>query len=548
MGPSERLEYAFPILKRGNNSNTHNPAVDLQAAPLSPAQDESESIQPVLVDDGSPSATMVVAQQPPVITHARKPTQFDDLLASPDKFNVAVGWKPPQAQPQAYQVSHEDFAAFETWRASHPVLGIGLPPITDADSAQWLSISTKNLVEEERQQPAGMAPRRSSSSVGLGALSERARIADPSINNNDSGLSVRVPRTLTISDQVYVLLTLFPGSKTRQYFAGAFGVVVAYQSVATDKVVVLKTSVLAPEQEGNLEQEAFEILAFVEQSGRMEQVCAQQFVHLVAGTIAEMGSDGARRQSFVVLERMDATLEDLARDQPHLFVYPSAIRHILRGVAEGLACMHHTRPKPIAHGDLKPANLLCSPYTDAWLDLVQQDDDDVASSDHARMVFVKMSDFDGAYTSVWDLSREPELRGTAGVMSPQRLQKALVNKLVPGSLPDDIWAWGMCVLQLCSPDAADHIYSFFEQTLRKQASNARLQAYVETQLRLVAISWRASWTKTKRKPADIRNLLDLVRQCLSIDPTQRPTIDGVLAHPFLSLPPSNQMNDSIQNK
>jgi serine/threonine protein kinase len=544
LNSSERLEFAFPDDTRKGKSKRrrrHRSVIDKADSPV-------ETSPPPIVhvndaDDAADAAVSLspsgsIVQNSSVVTHSdKKPNPF---------AGIVLNFGPPGAlMRKPYQVPQEDFEAFQAWRKMHPVLPIELP--SSEQDALWITITTTNNQQQQQQQQqptkapsvaAGVAPR--NNSVGLGVASEHAQ---PKTNQEDQGLSVHVPRRMTISDQVYTLMTLFPGSKDRRYFAGAFGVVVAYQATASDKIVVLKASVMNAEDKENLEQEAYEVLEYLDQSEHMSQSCHQQFVHLVAGTVAIVGSSiTQQRQAFVVLERMDATLEGLLQDQPHLFVYASAIRHILKSIVDGLVCMHSTKPKPIAHGDLKPANLLCSPYTDAWIGVIQDEKDEEESKKGDALppqVLIRIADFDASYTSVWDLTREPELRGTAGVMSPQRLQKALYRTVIAGSTQDDIWALGMVILQLCATDAADHIFSFFEQTLRKnsreglsEAIKQRLQAYIDTQMRLVATQWRATWTHNSQKTNDIKALVDLVRQCLSIEPDDRPTIVAIQGHSF----------------
>jgi serine/threonine protein kinase len=407
---------------------------------------------------------------------------------------------------RAFSVSSKEYSQFEDWKSGHPVIPLQLP---DFNEQTWVNINTRN----------------------------------PSDKPFDTFLDVWLPRHFQINNDKYMLLSIFPGSHNRPYYAGTMGVVVAYQIMDGDRVVIVKTSPVKNKRDAELEQEAFQIKDFLSHSGHMEGTCGERFIHMTASSVVDLQTKPViSRQAFIVMERMDMTLSQLSSNEPTLFQDLGALRFIFHALAKGLSCMHHAKPKAIAHGDLKPANILCSPYTDHWLDMLLQHKN---PQKEKKFIYIKMADFDASFTKVWDLRNPPTDLGTPGFMSPQRITGLNINTVLPNSLEDDVWAFGMTMLSLCADKDAALPFTEF-MMLRLQGTlfintelSERLQKYIDQRLKEL---FKGKWARDMHvhdhtnvpRRRQIQEFLDLIQRCLQVIPSDRLTMEQVSDHSFFT--------------
>jgi serine/threonine protein kinase len=354
------------------------------------------------------------------------------------------------------------------------------------------------------------------------------------------GITLYFPLHFNVGALRFVLMPIFPQTKNKSCFMGSMGIVVAYECVQNHSIAVVKTSVFRGSE--SLEQEAYEILNFLIANGKMpvggHGACSEHFIKFTAGTVKELSppfhAGKTLKQSYVMIEKMDLDLAVLHKQELPLFRNLYALRFIFRSMAEGLQCMHDAKPKGIAHGDFKPANILCSPYTDQWIELVQQHK---ASLLQHNVMYVKMADFDAAFTRVWDLDRQPLQLYTIFVTSPQRLVDRLASK------EDDVWALGVSFLDLSTyGKQADRISRQLlwlledDEYLARPSSLESIQRAVKISVADAVLEWNRSWKGLRffAKPGAIKELADLISKCLEVDVKKRITIDEILKHPFMT--------------
>lgn len=408
------------------------------------------------------------------------------------------------------RVSEDSYKEFQAWKQTHPSLELQLPAF---ETSKWMHITTDDL-------------------------------------------EVYVPRQIQIEDRSYIHMSVFPGSLSRSYYAGTSGLVASYQEVEGDRIIVLKIAPILNQAHVNwserMEQDAFDILDYLSSSSQLHNACKERFIHMTASTVQEFKADNDLhvKQSFIVLERMDMTLEQLKEKEPKLFQNVYSIKHILSGLAQGMNCMHTAQPVPIAHGDLKPANVLCSPYTDRWIyDNIperreREEADTTPPTQKKKVVYVKMADFDASFTSVWDLSHDPRNLGTLNFMSPERLMlyKHQRNASTP-TIEDDVWAFGMILLAMCAEDTCIQLYEFISRQLKKSiVLNAPLQDRLTTYIVRQVGEARKVWSKTWTTPMSTytrhnnnnnsKAYAELVLGCLQIEPSRRLTSQQIVQHPF----------------
>jgi len=384
-----------------------------------------------------------------------------------------------------FRVSEKEYKELRQWMYSHPIATLDLP---EPGQTQW-------IVVQHKQSPTGQ---------------------------------LFLPPYFHIGKKQFVFMPLFPGSRATQVHLGGMGVVAAYQQTQDQNVVVvLKVSHLATANE-TLEQEAFEILSFLEATHRTPPAlsCQDHFIKLSAGAVktAEWTPHRASTtESFLVLEKMDMDLAQLTRDIPSLFQRGDYLRLIVRSLARGLACMHNSQPKPIAHGDFKPENVLCSPYTNQWLDTL---DEHLDEADDQRINYVKIADFDVSFLRVWELRKTASDVHTPLYLSPARL---LGNE--KQSCADDMWALGLILLSITQQHKSVQDIHY---AIRVYSTQHQLQQYVQNALATCTINWTGIWHVSPTKPQDISDFTDLVRGCLQVRTSDRTTINQFLAHPFFA--------------
>eukprot|EP01012_Entosiphon_sulcatum_P059348 TRINITY_DN8372_c0_g1_i1.p1 TRINITY_DN8372_c0_g1~~TRINITY_DN8372_c0_g1_i1.p1 ORF type:complete len:836 (-),score=51.12 TRINITY_DN8372_c0_g1_i1:81-2588(-) len=175
-------------------------------------------------------------------------------------------------------------------------------------------------------------------------------------------------------------------------------------------------------------------------------------------------------------------------------------------MASALAYLHENR---VIHYDLKPHNVLLD-----------------------KMMHCRIADF-GLSRAVSSTMSAPQssqtatasLQGTLAYMAPELLQAGLIagpNSIGTGSgsgragAAADIWAWGLTLLRLASPDQ-----------LWSHASARHITALM---VHIATVGAHPIPEAANLSPA----LADLLRRCLRRRPSERPTAVQLMAHPALS--------------
>jgi serine/threonine protein kinase len=414
------------------------------------------------------------------------------------------------------KASEEEIKEFHTWIQSHPTLQLKLPDF-QSNGAGWNSQRT-------------------------------------------NGVEYQIPRMFTVLNRQYTRLPRFPYSN-EVFFAGGHGLVCAYQCENDKTIGALKIEIVEPDEP--LESEAFSIVEFMKEhhlfGSDSAPQCGNHFIKLTAAA-SEMVPIGEKqqKQSFHLLEYMEMNLQIFRLRRPELFLNPDPLRFLFRSIAQGIACLHHSKPVPVVHGDLKPENLLCSPYSEHWLESFHAYDPQLLKEPQA--VYVKLTDFAVSFLRIWETKRLVYTLGTLVNFSPERLASSVPTRA------DDIWAFGLIMAQLATrsigsfqsmikpKDWVKHAQqknvALWKSYSKEQAKN-EVQAIITNQMIALVINPILQQVKAVLSVrdeniwsgADQAAFLDLIRGCL--DPrasehtdsrtAQRLDIDGVLNHRFLKI-------------
>lgn len=332
---------------------------------------------------------------------------------------------------------------------------------------------------------------------------------------------VYFPSSIRIHHKEFDLLQRFgdptyvaklPNAKTTVR-SGGMGDVATYLCQKDQSMIVVKATVLKSMHDESFERDAYEVLRFLNSKHLLPHGCMNRLIHLTAGStvLVEKGV----YESLMAIEKMDLDLNTLLA-KTNVFATAHGARTVLRSLFESVACLHQSRPLPIAHGDLKPANLLCSPYQDHWL-LSEQPVDRCADS---SKVYVKTADFDSAFLNTWPMSRSaPPNVKTRAFVSPERARTD-----GPPSLEDDMWACGQ-IMFVCITRRFSPVSDLLEQYIEVDENNI-MHAIDMTMATFHKTVSALGWTER-----DARHASSLLYQLLN-----EPIIDvqDALLHPFLA--------------
>ena len=193
---------------------------------------------------------------------------------------------------------------------------------------------------------------------------------------------------------------------------------------------------------------------------------------------------------YIVMEYMEhGSLTDLLKRIPTIPV--DVIQYILSIVASGLQKIHEQN---IIHRDIKPSNIL------------------IGRNPENGELTIKIADFGLCY----HISEESEtcqgLAGTLSCMSPE----ATTYWIYYGK-PTDIWSLCMLVLKMCG-------FTLPHELLKSKDEKRKcLQEYTQDQI--------LEFPPSDRMPPDC---CDFTKLCLRVDQYERPTIDEIMEHPFVT--------------
>eukprot|EP00930_Biecheleria_cincta_P037151 TRINITY_DN25492_c0_g1_i1.p1 TRINITY_DN25492_c0_g1~~TRINITY_DN25492_c0_g1_i1.p1 ORF type:complete len:612 (-),score=83.27 TRINITY_DN25492_c0_g1_i1:87-1922(-) len=189
----------------------------------------------------------------------------------------------------------------------------------------------------------------------------------------------------------------------------------------------------------------------------------------------------------------DGSLEQLVKEQGVMTELLS--QHLACQLFRGVNYMHHKR---VVHRDLKPANLLLHrPSTSPGAG---------ALSEGSGTYQLKISDFNSASRVGKGQSLLLTDRGTQTYTAPELRFGRLWNERI------DIWACGLCVffsLEGCIP------FDITQQQVAESLMSGSLP--------------RINWANMSPTAGN------LIRQCLILEPTDRPTAMELLLHPFINI-------------
>lgn len=161
----------------------------------------------------------------------------------------------------------------------------------------------------------------------------------------------------------------------------------------------------------------------------------------IPGVVKILGSFSNHSSFYIVMEYCEGNVSlkklsfDYARTRDDGQAVFPVDEMILLTVAlvDTIAALHTHKPKPIRHGDIKPANIVKVAY---------------GGESTARY---KLIDFGSAMIQDHELSISPLTRSTRNYMSPE-LKKSLSRGSTPSAVPleDDIWAVGATLLNLAT--------------------------------------------------------------------------------------------------
>ncbi|MFN0055391.1 MAG: protein kinase domain-containing protein [Planctomycetales bacterium] len=180
-------------------------------------------------------------------------------------------------------------------------------------------------------------------------------------------------------------------------------------------------------------------------------------------------------------------------------------RQLLLGIAEGLAVAH---ARGVAHGDLKPANILVTPEGEAkLLDFgLARCVGGICPNELAAAPLVESHSLQADATLVGEFQGETDaslpvgLSGTPGYMAPEQTRGQ------PGSIPADLFALGLILAELLTGQPAVTAGPLHQVLAQIQSGDVR-RHMVET----VPLSFR-----------------ELIAALLADDPNERPDINDVL--------------------
>lgn len=189
----------------------------------------------------------------------------------------------------------------------------------------------------------------------------------------------------------------------------------------------------------------------------------------------------------------NGSLERLVKEQG--VVCESLSQHLACQLFRGVNYMHHKR---VVHRDLKPANMLLhSPSSSPG---------GVALSEVSGEYQLKISDFNSATRVGKGQSLLLTDRGTQTYTAPELRFGRLWNERI------DIWACGLCVfyvLEGCIP------FDITQQQVAESLMSGSLP--------------RINWTNISSTAGN------LIRQCLILEPADRPTAMELLLHPYINI-------------
>lgn len=190
---------------------------------------------------------------------------------------------------------------------------------------------------------------------------------------------------------------------------------------------------------------------------------------------------------YIVTEFMDGSLEGLPK-VPEL-----VLGSIAKMLLMGLRHLHNVLR--FVHRDLKPSNLLFSYSTGA----------------------IKISDFGVSSRLSASTSLAESFVGTVTFMAPERLEGK------PYSFSSDIWSLGLILLQLRLGEHPLHAKIENEKANSEGKFWKLLSFYTHDSLEDLLPTYNIS-----------ESLQSFLRRCLNKDPSQRATVEELMAHPFVT--------------
>lgn len=234
-------------------------------------------------------------------------------------------------------------------------------------------------------------------------------------------------------------------------------------------------------------ENAKQLEAFQNEVGLLMQLRNQERVIQVFD--AEV--DRERGRINIVMEAGDMDLSRFLQGEPNLSL--SQIQHLWRQMLEAVRVIHGER---IVHSDLKPQNFL----------LVKGK--------------LKVIDFGIARkinNDTTNISRDASI-GTLSYMAPEAVRTGQVKM----GRPSDIWSLGVILYQM--------VYG--HPPFANMEPMQKLMTLNDPQL---SVQFPPSHRVSGHSATTKAQLMDVLGRCLQRDPFKRPSLDWLLAHPFLAV-------------
>jgi len=189
------------------------------------------------------------------------------------------------------------------------------------------------------------------------------------------------------------------------------------------------------------------------------------------------------------MDLMDlGSLKDFMSPEDGKWFNVEQLQHITRETCLGLQALHNCQPKPLCHRDIKPDNIL------------------ISSSGSVRL-----ADYGLVYQLDSPDSKINKPQGTQKYMSPECYQSDY-------GLKSDIWSLGITLFEIATGEILnDSELEYFKIIDPKSLPTLRERQFPDG----------------SEFPED---LVDFVDFCLQINQDERPSVDQLLGHPFISQP------------